>query len=174
MKTTGIVRRIDELGRIVIPKEMRRTLSIKVGDSLEIFSDGEKLVLGKYQELLKLEDMAQSLCDSVAESCGYMVLVCDDRKVICENMHGNSYIGALVSESVASAIEERKNIKGGDAIGKDALLIGEHFESASMHTVIANGEAPGGVIVCSLEPEDDDKLDDVCKLCAIYLGKHLG
>ncbi len=174
MKTTGIVRRIDELGRIVIPKEMRRTLSIKVGDSLEIFSDGEKLVLSKYQELLKLEDMAQALCDSVAESCGYIVLVCDDRKVICENLHGSSYLGAIVSENVSNAIEGRKHLKGGDGIGDDAILIGEHFESASMHTVIASGEAPGGVIVCSKETEDDDKLDDICNLCAIYLGKHLG
>ncbi|MFI3167699.1 MAG: stage V sporulation T C-terminal domain-containing protein [Bacillota bacterium] len=174
MKSTGIVRRIDELGRIVIPKEMRRTLSIKVGDSLEIFADGEQLVLKKYQEILKIEKFAQTLCDSVSEATGYMVLICDSRKVICENAYGNSYLGAIVSEGVAKAIEERKHIASGDAIASDAILIGESFESASMHTVIANGEAPGGVIVCSLSAEDDKKIDEICKMCAVYLGKNLG
>ncbi len=174
MKSTGIVRRIDELGRIVIPKEMRRTLSIKVGDSLEIYADGERLVLKKYQELLKIEDIARDLCDSVSEATGYMVMICDGKKVICENSHGNTYLHCHVSEKVAKAIEERRHIKGYNAMGTDALLIGEDFKSASMHTVIANGEAPGGVIVCSLEHEDDEKLDEICNLCGIYLGKNLG
>ncbi len=174
MKSTGIVRRIDELGRIVIPKEMRRTLAIKVGDSLEIFADGENLVLAKYQELLKIEKLAQNLCDSVAETCGVMVLIADGQKIICENKRGNSYLGMPVSKKIATAMENRSHLKGGDLVGQDSIVLGANFESANFHTIIASGEAPGGVIICSLEPENDIILDQIGELCAVYIAKYLG
>ena len=61
MKSTGVVRRIDDLGRIVIPKEIRRTLRIKEGDNLEVFVDNEDIVLKKYSMMNKINDLAKAI-----------------------------------------------------------------------------------------------------------------
>ena len=68
MKATGIVRRIDDLGRVVIPKEIRRTLRIREGDPLEIFTDrGGEVILKKYSPMVDLSYFAQEYADSLAE-----------------------------------------------------------------------------------------------------------
>ncbi|MDD4849449.1 MAG: stage V sporulation T C-terminal domain-containing protein [Gemmiger sp.] len=78
MKATGIVRRIDELGRVVIPKEIRRTQRIRQGDALEIFTapDGE-VIFKKYSPLVELREMAGIYTEVLAKSLGTPVLVCD-------------------------------------------------------------------------------------------------
>ena len=69
MKATGIVRRIDELGRVVIPKEIRRTLRIREGDPLEIYTDREgQVILKKYSPIGELNEFAQEYCESLSEN----------------------------------------------------------------------------------------------------------
>lgn len=83
MKATGIVRRIDDLGRVVIPKEIRRTLRIREGDPLEIFVDREgEVILKKYSPIGELSEFAQEYADSLAEAVGHIASICD-RDVIC-------------------------------------------------------------------------------------------
>ena len=65
MKATGIVRRIDELGRIVIPKEIRKTLRLREGENLEIYTNGDEIILKKYSLMNKLEDFASDFTDSI-------------------------------------------------------------------------------------------------------------
>ena len=78
MKATGIVRRIDELGRIVVPKEIRRVLRIREGDPLEIFTDKDgEIVLKKYSPIGELSAFAQEYVDAIAASLGCGVCVCD-------------------------------------------------------------------------------------------------
>ena len=67
MQETGIVRRIDELGRVVIPKEMRKTLRIKEGDPLEIYTDKENLVFRKYSPISTINDFAKIVADGIEE-----------------------------------------------------------------------------------------------------------
>ena len=83
MKATGIVRRIDELGRVVIPKEIRRTQRIRQGDALEIFTapDGE-VIFKKYSPLLELNELAGVYAEVLAKSLGVPVLVCDREAVV--------------------------------------------------------------------------------------------
>ncbi len=83
MKATGIVRRIDDLGRVVIPKEIRRTLRIRDGDPLEIFTekDGE-VIFKKYSPMGELSDFAGHMCDTLSKSTGLPVVITDRDSVI--------------------------------------------------------------------------------------------
>ena len=83
MKATGIVRRIDDLGRVVIPKEIRRTMRIREGDPLEIYTsrDGE-VIFKKYSLMGGLEDFAGQLCDTMSRSTGAICAVTDRDSVI--------------------------------------------------------------------------------------------
>ena len=83
MKATGIVRRIDDLGRVVIPKEIRRTLRIREGDPLEIFVDREgEVILKKYSPIGELGDFAQEYADSLYESTGHIALISDRDAIV--------------------------------------------------------------------------------------------
>ncbi len=83
MKATGIVRRIDDLGRVVIPKEIRRTLRIREGDPLEIYTekDGE-VIFKKYSPMGDLTDFASQICDSIGKNTGHIAVVCDRDSII--------------------------------------------------------------------------------------------
>ena len=83
MKATGIVRRIDELGRVVIPKEIRRTLRIREGDPLEIFTDREgEVILKKYSPIGELGDFAKEYAESLHLALGHTALICDKDNII--------------------------------------------------------------------------------------------
>ena len=83
MKATGIVRRIDDLGRVVIPKEIRRTMRIREGDPLEIFTDREgELIFKKYSPVGELSDFAAQICESLRKSTDGIAAVCDRDAVI--------------------------------------------------------------------------------------------
>ena len=82
MKATGIVRRIDELGRVVIPKEIRRTLRIKDGDPLEIFTNSDELMLKKYSPIATLERFSEGTTRSLNDLSGHLALICDTDEVL--------------------------------------------------------------------------------------------
>ena len=106
--STGIVRRIDELGRIVIPKEIRKNLRIKNGDNLEIVVDGENITLKKYSQIENAMDMAQIYAESFYQVLKYNVIVTDTDKIVA--IAGNlkkKYINMGISESIERMIERR-------------------------------------------------------------------
>lgn len=82
MKETGIVRRIDELGRVVIPKEIRKTLRIKEGDPLEIFTDRDELMMKKYSPVQSMGEFAESFAESLAEVSECVIAVFDTDVVL--------------------------------------------------------------------------------------------
>ena len=112
MKATGIVRRIDDLGRVVIPKEIRRTLRIREGDPLEIFVDRDgEVILKKYSPISELGDFAKEYAEALFDSLGNPVLICDRDTVIA--MAGGSkkdYLNKNISELVEKTMEERNSV----------------------------------------------------------------
>lgn len=83
MKATGVVRRIDDLGRIVIPKEIRKTLRIKEGDPLEIFTDREgQVILKKYSPIGELSEFATEYAETLAKTTGHIACITDKDMVI--------------------------------------------------------------------------------------------
>ena len=106
--STGIVRRIDELGRIVIPKEIRKSLRIKNGDNLEILVEGDNVTLRKYSQIENATDMAQIYAESFYQVLKYNVIVTDTDKIVA--VAGNlkkKYLNMGISETVERMIERR-------------------------------------------------------------------
>lgn len=107
MKATGVVRRIDELGRIVIPKEIRRTLKIKNGTPLEIYSgDNGELLLKKYSPLLEISDFAAEIADSIFRATNLTVLVTNMEKVVAASGANKS---VFLNKQIDSVIEKHIN-----------------------------------------------------------------
>ena len=115
MKATGIVRRIDDLGRIVVPKEIRRTLRIREGDALEIFTDREgEIILKKYSPLGEMGNFADQYAESLAQTLGYLVCITDTDQVIAaagpgkkEFQEGSSFWHPLWIGSSRSSCRDR-------------------------------------------------------------------
>src|SRR6478736_4293124 len=112
MKATGIVRRIDDLGRVVIPKEIRRTLRIREGDPLEIFVDRDgEVILKKYSPIGELGDFAKEYAESLYESTGHITMI-SDRDTIIAVAGGSKkdYLEKPVGSVVESAMDNRKAV----------------------------------------------------------------
>lgn len=154
MKATGIVRRIDDLGRVVIPKEIRRTLRIREGDPLEIFVDREgEVILKKYSPIAELGEFAQGYAESLAESTGQVALVTDrDRVVAVSGAPKKQWQGRLVNAVVEAAMDERRIrlVSKAKAAGNDTDW---GFTSWVVAPIIAEGDPIGAVIIGTLDPE---------------------
>lgn len=112
MKATGIVRRIDDLGRVVIPKEIRRTLRIREGDPLEIYTaeDGS-VILRKYSAIGELGDFASQYAESLAKTSGHVTCITDRDSVIAiSGAPKKDYLSKRISRQLEKLIEERATV----------------------------------------------------------------
>lgn len=160
MKATGIVRRIDDLGRVVIPKEIRRTLRIREGDPLEIFVDRDgEVILKKYSPIGELGDFAQEYADSLYESTGHIALISDrDAIVAVSGAPKKQWLDKSVNDIIEKVMESRKSIVvTKDEVSEDDIDWG--FESQVISPIIAEGDPIGVVILCTKEP--DHKLGEL-------------
>lgn len=109
MKATGIVRRIDDLGRVVIPKEIRRTMRIREGDPLEIFTDREgEVIFKKYSPIGELMDFAAGYAETLYKTCSIPVIVCDkDCIIACAGISKKEFLEKKNSSELEGIIEGR-------------------------------------------------------------------
>jgi AbrB family transcriptional regulator (stage V sporulation protein T) len=106
MKATGIVRRIDDLGRVVIPKEIRRTLRIREADPLEIFTDREgEIILKKYSPIGEMGTFAKQYADSIAQVSGHIALISDRDQFIAVAGGMKNLLGKNISSQLEDVIE---------------------------------------------------------------------
>ena len=115
MKATGIVRRIDDLGRVVIPKEIRRTMRIREGDPLEIYTDREGgVIFKKYSQLGDVSDFAAQLCDTISRVAGLPAVITDRDSVIAAGgVPRREVVDKRVSPQVEQVMEERREVMSG-------------------------------------------------------------
>jgi AbrB family transcriptional regulator (stage V sporulation protein T) len=160
LKATGIVRRIDDLGRVVIPKEIRRTLRIREGDPLEIFVDRDgEVILKKYSPIGELGDFAREYADSLAEATGKIAMIADRDSVIAvSGTPKKEFLNKRVSPAVERIMEDRKPVlisrPGEDRYCKECLTeddSGCKFTSEVIAPIIAEGDPIGAVIICTRE-----------------------
>lgn len=176
MKATGVVRRIDDLGRIVIPKEMRRTLRIRDGESLEIFVDEDFVALKKYSPLNDMSSLAKTLADSIYASINKNVIVTDRDKVIA--CSGNSslkkrYLDKNISENMLNIINNR-NIVFESCLNKINIIKSQEDEYIYyMCPIIMNGDALGIVILFTEDTNITDSDKKIIQLASQILGKHI-
>ncbi len=152
MKATGIVRRIDDLGRVVIPKEIRRTLRIREGDPLEIFTDREgEIILKKYSPIGEMGVFAKQYAESLASTSGQIVCVTDRDQVIAVAGGGRKdLIAKPISEALEQIIDERINLIANKGEKKFISIIngeGEDYAAQVVSPIICEGDAIGAVII---------------------------
>ena len=174
MKATGIVRRIDDLGRVVIPKEIRRTMRIREGDPLEIYTtrDGE-VIFKKYSLIGGLEEFAAQFCDTLSRSTDFSAAVTDRDAVIAIAGAGKKeLLGKPVSPALEQVMDQRGLYCGeGVAISDE----NEQFRAAVAAPILCGGDVLGAVLF--LSPDGKPAGETECKLAqktvASFLGKHM-
>lgn len=155
MKATGIVRRIDDLGRVVIPKEIRRTLRIREGDPLEIFTDREGgVILKKYSPIGELTDFSKEYAEALQQAIGHIILIADkDAFISASGSPKKDYIEKKISDNLEQVLNERKTALLGDKektipLYKDEEVDGKYY-SQVIAPIAAEGDVIGGVIIIS-------------------------
>lgn len=175
MKATGIVRRIDELGRIVIPKEIRRTLRIRESDPLEIFTDREgEIILKKYSPLGELNQFATQFADSLAYASGCGIIITDRDHVIAGAGGKKEYINKRIAPELEEVIGERKSIKSEDRPISIVEDIKDNYNQVIV-PIICEGDVIGAVAIIAKDIRD--KLGEeeykMALLSAGFLGKQM-
>ena len=178
MKATGIVRRVDDLGRIVIPKEIRRTLRIREGDPLEIYTEKDGgVIFRKYSPMGDLQEFAAQMCESIGTATGHIAAVSDRDSIIA--LHGASkreLVDKPNSPELEKLMEQRKNylFKAGDtpiyaADGEEKYRLG------AASPILSQGDLMGCVMLLLQEKdvplaESDQSL---VKTAAGFLGRQM-
>ena len=157
MKATGIVRRIDDLGRVVIPKEIRRTLRLREGTPLEIFTDREgEIILKKYSPMMELNAFAGQYADAMAQSTGLMVCITDrDQVVAAAGGAKKDFFQKPISRALEHVIQERATVQAGKDDRNYVEVSAEDMEGVTAQVVtpiICEGDAIGAVVIMSREP----------------------
>lgn len=176
MKATGIVRRIDDLGRVVVPKEIRRTLRIREGDPLEIFVDREgEVILKKYSPINELGHFAQEYAEALFNSLQLPVLISDRDEIIA--LAGESkkvFLNKTIGSKLADIIENRNHVIE-DNFSKMDILEGQENEPLSycVSPIIANGDPIGCVMIFSKEEKLTKVEQKAVETAAGFLAKQM-
>ena len=178
MKATGIVRRVDDLGRIVIPKEIRRTLRIREGDPLEIYTEKDGgVIFRKYSPMGDLQEFAAQMCESIGSATGHIAAVADRDSIIA--LHGapkRELIDKPNSQELEKLMEQRKNYlykSGEPAIS--AVDGDRKYRLGAAAPILSQGDLMGCVLL--LLGEGDGPLGEadqgLAKAAAGFLGKQM-
>ncbi|WP_276929891.1 stage V sporulation protein T [Herbinix luporum] len=180
MKATGIVRRIDDLGRVVVPKEIRRTLRIREGDPLEIFTDREgEIILKKYSPIGELGQFAKQYADSLNQTTGYIVAITDkDQFIAVAGSIKKDLQGKGISRELEELINERETAIASNE-EKNFLKITNDDDTEFTYQVIcpiiSEGDAIGSVII--LTRDEKVKFGDteikLASTAAAFLGRQM-
>lgn len=182
MKATGIVRRIDELGRIVIPKEIRRTLRIREGDPLEIYVDREGgVILKKYSPICELADYANEFADALNKSLGTLAAVCDrDVFISAAGAGKKELLGRPVHPELENVMKQRTKLVCAIGAGETVLPIvsGEDTPAYSAQLVVpivSSGDPVGAVLLLSKDRGAvfGEAQIKSCETAAGFMGKQL-
>ena len=178
MKATGIVRRIDDLGRVVIPKEIRRTMRIREGDPLEIFTDRDgELIFKKYSPVGELSDFAAQMCESLRKGAEGITAVCDrDSLIAVAGGAKKELLGKPISPALSAIMDKRAAFRH-DA-GLSALPVSaadELYCLSAVAPVLSEGDVMGCVMYVSprgSKPGSEVELR-LAQTAASFLGKQL-
>ena len=178
MKATGIVRRVDDLGRIVIPKEIRRTLKIREGDPLEIYTEKDGgVIFRKYSPMGDLQDFAVQICESIGANTGHVAAVADRDSIIA--LHGapkRELVDKPNSQELDKLMQSRKNYRytPGDVLLK-ATESSDKYHLGVAAPILSQGDLMGCVMLLMGEngvamQESDQRL---AQTVAGFLGKQM-
>ena len=178
MKATGIVRRVDDLGRIVIPKEIRRTLRIREGDPLEIYTEKDGgVIFRKYSPMGDLQDFAAQICEAIGDNTGHIAAVADRDSIIAlTGAPKRELIDKPNSAELEKLMEQRKNYRYQPGETKLPAAVGaEKYHLGVAAPILCQGDLMGCVMLLLGEdekaiPESDQRL---AQTVAGFLGKQM-
>ena len=177
MKATGIVRRIDDLGRVVIPKEIRRTMRIREGDPLEIFTDKDgELIFKKYSPLGELGDFAAQICDSLRKSTDGIAAVCDrDAVIAVAGGARRELLDKPISQELGELMEERSVYRRGVGSFLPVSAASESYAVSVAAPVISAGDVLGCVLFVADKsaPPSGEVEVKLAQTVASFLGKQM-
>lgn len=166
METTGIIRRVDSLGRIVIPKELRKSLRIKSGECLEIFLDNDKIILRKKDLINGYSDSLEQLIDIISKATNTSILITDtDKTLFASGNLSIKYLYKPIDDSIYNAIIKRKR-------QKDNFISGNNLEYI-VQPIIINGDAIGSVIFIKEENEIGEVEEKIMDIIVNLLIRHI-
>ena len=178
MKATGIVRRIDDLGRIVIPKEIRRTLRIRESDPLEIFTDREgEIILKKYSPIGEMSTFARQYAESLAQASGQMTLIADRDQFIAAAGGCKAFLGKSISSQLEEAIERRESILAAKGDRNFIPVLGEgegeaEYVNEAICPIICEGDVIGAAVL--LNNDAKEKMGEVEQKLVLSAAGFLG
>lgn len=156
-KNTGMVRKIDELGRIVIPKEIRKSINIKNGEEIEIYVENDTIILKKYYRLLEFQEYAKQILNIITKLINSTIIITDREKILeVTNTKYNNLINKNLSKFVIEILENRKIMEGQKLnITKEDVINNNYL----INPIVVNTDLVGSVI-CFNEKEisREDKL----------------
>ena len=176
MKATGIVRRIDDLGRIVIPKEIRRTLRIRESDPLEIFTDREgEIILKKYSPIGEMNTFAKQYAESLAQVSGHAALIADRDQFIAASGGYKSAVGKSISRALEEKLDRRESFLATKGERSFISILeegdGEYIHEA-ISVIICEGDVIGAVLL--LADDAKYKMGEVQKKLILSASAFLG
>lgn len=180
MKATGIVRRIDDLGRVVVPKEIRRTLRIREGDPMEIFTAKEgEVILKKYSPMGEIGNYAEEYAKAMAQVGEVTVIITDrDQIIAAAGKNKRDYAGKNISASLEEIMEEREVVSTiTKPKSKRPVIEGEDITEIGqiIYPVICHGDVIG--VVGMISKDDVSKLSEaeekIVSVAALFLGSHM-
>lgn len=178
MKATGIVRRIDDLGRVVIPKEIRRTLRIREGDPLEIFTDRDGgIILKKYSPIEELSEFSKEYAEALHQTIGNIVVICDkDSVVSISGASKKEYMDKKITSELDKIMEDRKSVilDNGKTIPICEGETTDLYYSQVITPIITEGDVVGAVIITSGEKVEFGDVElKLCETASAFLGKQM-
>ncbi len=178
MKATGIVRRIDDLGRVVIPKEIRRTLRIREGDPLEIFTDREgEIILKKYSPIGELGQFAKQYADSIGQTTGHIVAIADRDQFIAVAGMKKDWVTKPISKDLETLINDRESVAAGRD-EKGFIKVSQDEDDIYYEVIapiISEGDAIGAVLILSKDPKTNlgEVEVKVASTAAAFMGRQM-
>jgi len=182
MKATGIVRRIDDLGRVVIPKEIRRTMRIREGDPLEIYTDREgEVIFKKYSPIGELQNFATEYAETLQKTSSMPIFICDRDEVIAvSGASKKEYLDRKISKGLEEIVESRSLYMRGE--GAETVSVtsdgGSHYVNCAM-PILSEGDVIGCVVSAwQYDTPTRNKISDeaeskLIQTAGMFLGKQM-
>ncbi len=174
MKSTGVVRRIDDLGRIVIPKEIRKTLRIKDGESLEIFLESDNIILKKYSHFDGLSDFYKSYAEAIYDGIDAQVMIVDRDKIVAiSGEKKKKYLDKNISSFLDEIIQNRELVYEKEKT--DVVFCLDEVEKVSyvISPIVSSSDVIGAVVIFSDKRTLDDFDIKTAYIAAKFLGKYI-